>query len=125
MKCQKLKNDSQQCKAFAQKDKNFCFRHDPQQTRNAIIASQKGGKNRILKGVYGEAVTIESPEDIKMFLGIVINGVWSDSVPVQVGSSMGFLARCWLDAYEASTIVKRLNKIEKSISLNQNKLPVT
>lgn len=118
MKCQMLIKDNQQCKAFAQKGKGFCFRHDPQQTGNALLASQKGGENRVLKGVYGEAVTIESPEDIKRFLGIVINCVWSDNVPVQVGSSMGFLARCWLDAYEASEVVKRLNEIDKK--MNQN-----
>lgn len=116
MQCQKILNNNQQCRAFPQKNRGYCFRHDPEQTGNALVASQRGGQNRQLKGIYGEAIEIESPEDIKKFLGIVINKVWSDEIPVQVGSSMGFLTRCWLDAYETSDINKRLDEIEQKVS---------
>jgi hypothetical protein len=116
MNCKKILDNNQQCRAFAQKGKDYCFRHDPKQAGNALVASQRGGENRQLKGVYGEVVEIESPEDVKKFLSKVINAVWADGVPVQVGSSMGFLTRCWLDAYEASDVNKRLNEIEEKIS---------
>lgn len=116
MKCQKILNNGQQCHAFAQVDNDFCFRHDPKQAEKALQASQKGGKNRILRDIYGQPVKLETPEDIKLFLGDVINGVWANGVPVQVGSSMGFLARCWLDAYQSSDIDKRLFQIEEKLS---------
>lgn len=116
MICKKTLDSGLQCRAFAQKRNDFCFRHDPKQLENALVASQKGGENRVLKGVYGETVIIDSPEDVKKFLGMVINAVWADDVPVQVGSSMGFLTRCWLDAFEASDINKRLDEIERKIS---------
>jgi len=112
MTCKKILNNNQQCKAFAQKGNDYCFRHDSKQKENALVASQKGGENRILRGVYGDTVEIETPEDVKRFLSVVINAVWSEGVPVQVGSSMGFLTRCWLDAYEASDVNKRLDEIE-------------
>lgn len=116
MNCKKILNNERQCQAFAQKCKDFCFRHDPKQLDNALIASQKGGENRQLRGIYGEAVEIKSPEDVKKFLGNVINAVWSEGVPVPVGTAMGFLARCWIDAFEASDIDKRLNELDEKVS---------
>lgn len=113
--CKKILNN-RQCKAYAQKGKDFCFRHDPVQKENALIASQKGGENRQLRGVYGETIEMETPEDVKRFLGHVINAVWAEGVPVQVGTSLGFLTRCWLDAYESSDVNKRLDEIEQKVS---------
>ncbi len=83
---------------------------------NALVASQKGGENRQLKGIYGDNVKLESPEDVKGFFGQVINAVRADSVPIQVGSSMGFLTRCWLDAYEASEVNSRLDQIKDKLN---------
>lgn len=120
MKCQYIKSNKIKCQAFAQKEKDFCFRHDPSSNDAKLVASSKGGQNRALQGFYGKAISLNNPEDVKKFLGQVINGVWTGNVPVPVGSSMGFLTRCWLDAYETSDIVKRLNEIEEKLtSLNQ------
>lgn len=58
---------------------------------------------------------INSPEDIKNFLAKVINGVWSQEVPIPVGTSMGFLSRCWLDAYEKTDMEVRLKKVEAKL----------
>lgn len=115
MKCKKILNNKQQCRAFAQSDRDFCFRHDPDNEVVSKLSSQKGGQNRALQGFYGKAVRLKTPEDVKRFLGQVINGVWAEGVPVPVGSSMGFLARCWLDAFESSDINKRLDEIEEKI----------
>lgn len=116
MKCKKILSNNQQCRAFSQKGKDFCFRHDPTKAEAKLVASSKGGQNRALQGIYGTPVELETPEDVKKFLGRVINGVWSEGVPVPVGSSMGFLARCWLDAYESADVSKRLNEIEEKFN---------
>src|SRR3972149_1755492 len=108
MKCQFIKSDNTQCRANHIKDSTFCFRHDPTSNEARIVASSKGGQNRVLQGVYGEKVKLTSPTDIRKFLGTVINGVWTGQVPVPVGSSMGFLAKCWLEAHSASEIQARL-----------------
>src|SRR3989344_3851601 len=115
MKCKKTLNNNQQCQAFALKGQDFCFRHDLEKVSGALQASRKGGENRALKGIYGDPIKLETPNDVKRFLGNVVNAVWAEGVPVQVGSSMGFLTRCWLDAYEASDVVKRLDEIEEMI----------
>lgn len=116
MKCKNILSNNQLCRAFAQKKNDFCFRHDPKNKETKLVASIKGGQNRALQGVYGVPIKLKTPKDVKRFLGKVINAVWSKGVPVPVGSSMGFLTRCWLDAYEASDIAKRLDEIEKKIN---------
>ena len=120
MECKKILTNKQKCRAKAQKNKDLCFRHDPDNEAAVMVASRKGGQNRALQGFYGEAVKLNSPEDVKNFLGLVINGVWAGGVPVPVGGSMGFLTRCCLDAFEASDVTKRLDEIENKLSnLNQ------
>lgn len=121
MRCQYIKSNKIKCQAFAQKDREFCFRHDPTSNEAKLVASSKGGQNRALQGFYGKAVRLETPEDVKRFLGKVINAVWAEGVPVPVGSSMGFLTRCWLDAYETSDVVKRLDEIEEKINKSLSK----
>lgn len=116
MKCKKILKNNKQCRAFARNNNKFCFRHDSTNNEAKLVASSKGGQNRALQGVYGAPIKLKTPEDVKRFLGKVINGVWSRGIPVPVGSSMGFLTRCWLDAYETSDIVKRLDEIEEKIS---------
>lgn len=116
MKCQYIKSNKIKCQAFARKGQGYCFRHDPTNNEAKLVASSKGGQNRALQGVYGTPVKIETPEDVKRFLGKVINAVWAEGVPVPVGSSMGFLTRCWLDAFEASDVVKRLDELEGKLN---------
>ena len=115
MKCQKILTNNKQCNAFAQKGLKFCFRHDPNKESVALEASRRGGENRQISGVYGLPVILNTPADVKNFLGDVINAVWAEGIPVQVGSSMGFLTRCWLDAHERSDIEKRIDALEKLI----------
>lgn len=116
MKCKKILKNNRQCQAFALRGQDFCFRHDPANKEATITASAKGGQNRALQGVYGASVMLERPEDVKRFLGEVINAVWAEGVPVQAGSSMGFLTRCWLDAYEASDVVRRLDEMDEKLN---------
>jgi len=115
MKCIYINDNNKKCNAYSQKGKDYCFRHDPTKREESRLASSKGGSNRALQGFYGNPVKLETPEDVKIFLSKVISGVWSEGIPVQVGSSMGFLTRCWLDAYEVSDVEKRLNEVEIKI----------
>jgi len=116
MRCKKRLKNRKQCQAFSQKGKDLCFRHSPENKEKRLLSSRKGGQNRALQGIYGNTVKLKTPEDVKKFLGKVINAVWAEGVPVPVGSSMGFLTRCWLDAYEASDSIKRLDEIEEKIN---------
>lgn len=46
MECKKVLSSNKRCRAFAQKDKDFCFRHNPENEVISKLSSQKGGQNR-------------------------------------------------------------------------------
>lgn len=117
MKCQFIKSDKAQCQANALVGKNFCFRHSPDTKIVRELASSKGGQNRSLQGVYGASVRLTSAKDAQDFLGQVINSVWTGKVPMKLGSSMGFLVRCWLDTYNEVEIERRLDVIEEKLEM--------
>lgn len=114
-KCSFVLVDGSFCRANPIKGSSMCFRHNPLLKEAGLLASQKGGQNRALQGRYGQKIKLESASDIKTFLGGVINAVWSGEVPVPVGSSMGFLTRCWLDAYDKSDLEKRIQILEEKM----------
>jgi hypothetical protein len=114
-KCEHIKSDGNRCKARPLKGSGLCFRHDPEQREAGHAASQRGGLNRRLQGVYGRAVVLKEPKDIQRLLGQVINAIWTGQAPAQLGSSMGFLSRCWLDAYDVAEVDKRIAEIEKRL----------
>ena len=118
MKCRFIKPNKQSCRANCIKDSNFCYRHSPQYKDQAVLASKKGGEKRRLQGNFGNEITLETPNDVKKFLSQVINAVWTGDVPVKVGSSMGFLTRCWLDAYERADLELRIANLENRINQN-------
>ena len=116
MKCEFIKANGSQCNANKTSTSSFCFRHDPANKTVSFRASQKGGSNRSLKGAFGSKVRLKTPTDVQSFLGHVINDVWTGKVPVKVGSSMGFLARCWLDVYEKADLETRVVSLEQKLS---------
>lgn len=111
--CSSVKTDKTLCNAKPVKGSSLCFRHNPLLQEAQLVASSKGGQNRRLQGVYGHDIILNTPNDIQSFLGTVINAVWTGRIPVPVGSSMGFLTRCWLDAYEAATIAPKIEEIKR------------
>ena len=113
--CNYVKANRKKCQAKPVKGSEYCFRHNKDFKEQSIQASRKGGLNRRLQGAYGDSVKLTTPRDVTNFLGLVINNVWTGKIPVQVGTSMGFLSRCWLDAYDASDTNTRLKEIERRL----------
>jgi len=113
--CAYIKENGVTCQAFQIDGSQYCFRHDPDSKEKRLLASRKGGENRRLQDQFGEPVALQSAEDVKTFLGLVINSVWTGQAPVPLGTSMGFLTRCWLDAYDKSEIEKKLNDLEQRL----------
>lgn len=114
--CQFIKQDGEKCEANAVSDSRFCFSHDPENKEAKLIAVTKGGLNRKLYQTYGEPIGIETSEDVKKLLAEVINGVWTGKIPAsQPANTIGFLARCWIDAHQAFKFEERLEAIEKNL----------
>jgi hypothetical protein len=119
MQCKFIKPNKEQCKANSLTNSQFCFRHDPKHATEAHRASQKGGENRNHTGGFDEKISLKKPQDIQDFLSKVINYTWQGKIPAKDSSSMGFLTRCWLDAYDKAELEQRVNELEKQL-LNNN-----
>ncbi len=115
MQCVFIKKNKKQCKAHKMFDSTFCFRHNPKHVTKALEASKTGGENRSVSISFQEDITLKTTHDLQQFIGKVINGVWQGKIPTKVGSSIGFLTRCWLDAYEKAELETRVAELEKKI----------
>lgn len=116
MKCTYLKEDGIVCEANAIRSSNLCVNHNPEYKDVKLMAVIKGGLNRRLSEAYGEPVEIRSPRDVKELLAKTINGVWTGKIPAgQPANTIGFLSRCYLDAYEQTELEERLSALEKKL----------
>ncbi len=117
MKCIFIKENNSQCKANAQSDSTFCFTHDPHKKEERALAVKKGGlapKKTLLN--YEEEICLNNAQDAKIFLAKIINGVWRGDIPATpIANTLGFLIRCFLDAYDKADVEVRLDKLEKEI----------
>lgn len=116
-RCKFVKQDGLQCNAYATTGSSYCFSHNPDYKKEKALAVKKGGlapKKFLLNNQ--EEVVIESAKDAMLFLSKVINGVWKGEIPATpVANTLGFLVRCYLDAYDKSEIEGRLDEIERAI----------
>ncbi len=118
MRCSFIKQNNQQCQAQALKQSSYCFTHDPNKSEERSLAVRKGGlaKKRILLDNQ-EEIIIKDSKDAKNFLSKLIDAVWRGKIPATpVANTLGFLVRCFLDAYEKSDLEKRITKLEEKIT---------
>jgi len=112
MQCKYTKPDGQRCQANAVVNNEYCFSHHPELKEEKALAVKKGGLNRRLVQDYGEEIKIETPEDIRNLLAETINMIRTGKMPCsQPANSIGFLARCWLDADDAAMTKAKMEEI--------------
>ena len=127
MRCTHIKSNKERCKAKAIKDSNYCFTHHPNYDKKRAVARRRGGLNRKHYDCYhNESIPLTSPQDAQKLLELVINGVLRGKIPAkQPANTIGFLTRCWLDAYKEEKRVlseKPLKEIGCVIQLPKRKL---
>lgn len=114
--CEYILENGSRCQANAVMDSTLCFSHDPNLTEAKMIAVKKGGENRRLYQSYGEAISLETPADIKKLMGDTINLILTGKMPSnQPANSIAYMAKTWLDAHEASEYEDRLEALEKKL----------
>lgn len=118
MKCTYIKPNGERCEAFAIKNSQYCFTHDPSKKEERTLAVKKGGlvKKRILLD-NKEEVMLNDLKDAKEFLSRLINDVWKGKIPATpVANTLGFLVRCFIEVYEKSELEERIRKLEEEIT---------
>jgi len=117
MKCIFIKENDIQCRANAQSDRDYCFTHDPAKRVERALAVKKGGlasKKTLLN--FQEEVVLDNAKDAKVLLSKIINGVWKGEIPATpIANTLGFLIRCFLDAYDKADVEVRIEEIERKI----------
>lgn len=117
MKCIFLKDGNVQCRANAQLNSDYCFTHDPNKKDERALAVMKGGlasKKTLLN--FEEEISLSDAKDAKDLLSKIISGVWTGQIPATpVANTLGFLIRCFLDAYDKADIETRLDDLEKKV----------
>jgi|SRR3989344_110374 len=114
--CTYIKPDGSQCQANPIRGSNLCFSHNPNCTRDKTDAVTKGGQNRKLYGIYGDKLQLDTPQDIRKLISETINGVWTGIIPAsQPANTIGFLSRCFLDAYDAGELEERIKRLEEKV----------
>jgi len=112
MKCKYIKPNGEQCQANAVLNSEYCFSHSPEHKDQKALAVTKGGLGRRLVQEYGQRIDIKTPEDIRNLLEETINMIRTGQMPCsQPANSIGFLARCWLDANDAAITKAKIDEI--------------
>jgi hypothetical protein len=125
MQCQQLtKKDGKQCNAQAIRGKKYCFTHHPGYKKQRQVAHRNGGLARRHYQVYlDEPIKLNSPKDVQQLLEVTLNSILRGKMPANnPGNTVGFLSRCWLDAYEKGELVERIDRLEGLVkkAINEN-----
>jgi len=92
MRCEKIKHNEVQCKAYAMFQSRFCFWHCPKAEEKRNEARKKGGLNR--RKDYGGIIInykIKSYRDIQQLLEIVINKLMKGDCTPREARAIGYL----------------------------------
>ena len=117
MKCIFIKDANIQCKANAQLNSDYCFTHDPNKKDERALAVMKGGlapkKTRLN---FEEEISLNDATDAKNLLSKIISGVWTGQIPATpIANTLGFLIRCFLDAYDKADVELRITELERKV----------
>ena len=117
MKCEFIKPDGQNCEAYAVKDSEFCYFHNPDITdEDKREAQSNGGKTKALtlKEALPE-LALSKPSDAVLLITDTISRVRAGTLDIRTANCLGFLSDKLLKAFEVSQLDDRMEVIERII----------
>ena len=104
--------------AYAIKDSEYCFFHNPGSAKKRAEARKKGGFNRrVLKSKQHEYHSIKTVNDLNAILESAINEACSLESSQSQLRVLGYLCQIALKGQELGNLEERLNALEKPIEL--------
>jgi len=110
------------CRAWAMRDSEYCFRHDPRPEfeEKRRRASAKGGRKSRKYPVVREQLPdiffeLKNLKDLAEFMEMVINGAMKNTMELQKARTLGQLCQAMKSILEASDIEERLEKLEEVV----------
>jgi len=123
MKCNHIKENGETCEAYAVKDSEFCYFHNPDiSDEEKKEAQTNGGANRALTLKEPLPVLpIANQDDAVLLVADTINRVRAGKLDIRTANCLGFLADKLLKALEASQTNDKLEKIERLLTQRQKR----
>ena len=110
--------NGKKCQAYAIKDSEYCFFHNPGSAKKRAAARKKGGfHRRVLKSKKYEHHSIKTVNDLNAILESAINEARSLESSQSQLRVLGYLCQIALKGQELGNLEERLNALEKSIEL--------
>ncbi len=117
MQCTFIKTDGECCNAKSLSQGKFCYFHSTEITNSERKEAQsRGGKANMIKIQNPlPPVTINEVQDVVKLLTGTINDVRAGKLDVKLANCIGVLSGHLLKAMEMTTIVNRVEIIERAI----------
>lgn len=117
MKCNHTKESGETCEAYAVKDSEFCYFHNPDVSdEDKREVQSNGGKTKALtlKEALPE-LALSKPSDAVLLVADTISRVRAGTLDIRTANCLGFLSDKLLKAFEVSQLNERVEVIERVI----------
>lgn len=116
-RCQFKKPDGTQCEAWAMRNSNYCFLHNPDisEEEKKAIQSKGGQANKIKVSEPLLPIKINQGKDVVLLLEDTINQVRAGEMDLKVANCIGYLAGHLIRAFEVSDLQNKVEMIERLI----------
>jgi hypothetical protein len=112
-RCKHILENGKQCRATPQRNKDYCYFHDPDTKDRFLMSSQKGGESK--KNVDSqslESIKLETPKDVVTLLAKTISELRAGKIEVRAANAIACLSNVLLRAFQYSDIDAKVSEIE-------------
>lgn len=115
--CEFIKEDGEQCGAYAVANSDYCVSHDPTMREVKLEAVKKGGASESYKtmNIALSPLTINNSSDVVKATIQTINELRTGTLPPKVANTIGYLLGIALKGFEQADLNNRLQVIERVI----------
>lgn len=115
MKCNFVKENSEQCEANAMQNRQLCFTHNPETQKLRQVATSRGGQTPKKNLNPLPPVEINDIKDVTRLLATIINEVREGKIDLRVANCVGYLSGHLIKSLEAGEINEKLELINSII----------
>ncbi len=115
--CEFIKEDGEQCGAYAVTDSNYCVSHEPAMREVKLAAVRKGGASESYQklDLALSQLTINNSSDVVKATVQTINELRAGTLPPKVANTIGYLLGIALKAFDQADLTNRVEVIERVI----------
>lgn len=103
------------CQARPLANSLYCFAHEPTLAGKRAEWRRKGGRKSKRRERQGQAAALQTPEEIKVFLGRMIESVRNGEIAPTEANAIARLCNLQLKAIEHTEFAERLRTVERLV----------